>query len=106
MMPPQSCVSTRPSQPSVKYTITGTASSGKDYKLSSGTLEFKPGEISKTIHLKVLNDRISETDETVILTLSSPTNTTLGVPTTFTLTIQDNDPALLAGLLDPLAPSL
>ena len=40
-----------------------------------------------------MDDALDEDDETVAVTLSSPTNATLGANTTHTYTIQDNDAA-------------
>ena len=40
------------------------------------------------------DDSLDEPDETINLTLSSPSNATLGSPSSSTLTIQDNDVAL------------
>ena len=73
----------------VNYSITGTATSGSDFTLTNGTLTFNPGETSKNISLTVLDDNISEANETVIITLSNPNNSILGVNTQFTYTIID-----------------
>ncbi|MCA9060187.1 MAG: hypothetical protein KDA85_16880, partial [Planctomycetaceae bacterium] len=56
----------------VKYaTKNGTAkTSDKDYLSASGTLEFAPGETSKTISVTVLGDKKSEAHETFTVTLS------------------------------------
>jgi hypothetical protein len=65
----------------VKYDITGTAKSGVDFNRVrvdgltaslSGTLNFAAGERTKVITLDVLNDKIFEPDETIIVTLSEP----------------------------------
>ena len=76
----------------VSYSVTGgTATNGSDYILSSGTLTFPPGEQYRYFALPVTNDAIDEPDETVVITLSSPVNATLGARTTYTYTILDND---------------
>ena len=64
----------------VSYAVTGasTAISGSDYNLPSGVLTFSPGETTKTIPMNVLNDSVQESDETVVVVLSSPSNATLG----------------------------
>ncbi|MCP5503482.1 MAG: hypothetical protein H7A25_26520, partial [Leptospiraceae bacterium] len=82
----------------VNYSVTaGTASgSGTDYTLRDGTLTFSAGETTKNITLAITNDTLSELDETIEITLSNPTNASLGANTAFTYTIQDNDAPLLA----------
>jgi len=77
---------------SVDYSVTGgTATSGADYTLTSGTLTFASGIITQSITLSVNNDLKDELDETIILTLSNPNNTSLGTNTTHTYTIIDDD---------------
>ena len=79
----------------VDYAITGTATgSGTDYTLSSGTLTISAGSTSGTITIaSIVNDSIDEDNETVILTLSNPSNATLGSDSIHTYTIFDNDDA-------------
>jgi len=48
-----------------------------DYGSTEGTLTFAPGEISKVISIPVNGDRKLEANETVFVTLSSPTNATI-----------------------------
>jgi len=76
----------------VNYSTGGTATSGVDYTLVSGPLTFSPGETEKHIPLTVVDDVLDEPDETVVVTLSSPTNAVLGSPVSHTYTIIDNDP--------------
>src|SRR5262249_7661035 len=59
---------------SVRYTVTGGTAAGADYKPTSGTLTFKPGQTVLPLALPVVNDRLSEGGETVVLTLSDPAN--------------------------------
>jgi len=76
----------------VAYTLTGTATgSGTDYTLASGTATITAGQTTTSISLVIIDDILSEVSETAILTLSSSTNSTLGVNTTYTYTITDND---------------
>jgi CSLREA domain-containing protein len=68
-----------------------TATAGQDYNAASGTLVFNDGEISKSFNVSINDDAIDETDETLKLTLSFPTNGShLVNPATAILTIQDN----------------
>jgi|GEM_PF-2282518 len=68
-----------------------TAKSGADYNLASGTLTFAAGETTKNIALSVINDAEYESNETVQVTLSSPSGAILGANTTYTYTITDSD---------------
>ncbi|WP_088187109.1 fibronectin type III domain-containing protein [Desulfosporosinus sp. FKA] len=71
-------------------TSNNTATAGEDYTATSGELSFGYGETSKTFTIPITNDNILENDETVNLTLSSPTGGAyLGSQATSTLTIQD-----------------
>lgn len=65
---------------------------GTDYSISSSPLTFNAGETSKNITLAITGDSLDENDETVMIDLGSPTNATLGSPSSFTYTIQDDDP--------------
>ncbi len=68
------------------------ATNGADYIAAAGLLTFAPGVTSQTFPVTILNDTLDEPlSETVILTLSAPTNATLGVPNPATLTITDDD---------------
>ena len=77
----------------VDYAVTGTATgSGTDYTLANGTLTISAGNTSGTITIaSIVNDTLDEADETVILTLSNPSNATLGSDDVHTYTITDND---------------
>ena len=77
----------------VDYAVTGTATgSGTDYTLANGTLTISAGATSGTITIaSIVDDSITEGNETVIVTLSSPSNATLGSDDAHTYTITDND---------------
>ena len=75
-------------------TADGTASAGSDYTaVSNQILAWSDGETNdKYCSIPIIEDRLEENDETVILTLSNPTGgATSGSPTTAELTIHDND---------------
>ena len=79
----------------VDYAVTGTATgSGTDYTLANGTLTISAGNTSGTITIaSIVNDSLDEANETVIVTLSNPSNATLGSDKVHTYTITDNDNA-------------
>ncbi len=79
-------------------TSNGTAVAGADYTAVSDTLTFSAGEQSKTFEIDILNDELDEFDETILLTLSNPTNLSnpsngaeLGPLNTSILTIIDDE---------------
>lgn len=78
---------------SVNYAATaGTATGGGvDYTLASGTATITAGQTTANIPFTIVNDLLDEDNETIVVTLSSPVNGALGVNTTFTYTINDND---------------
>ncbi len=74
-------------------TANGTATAGSDYTAVSQTVAFAPGQTSKTVSIPITDDRLHEANETVLLSLSSPSaGAKLGTPNTAMLTIVDNDP--------------
>jgi hypothetical protein len=80
----------------VRYTTAnGTASVGSDYSASSGNLTWAAGDFTdKSFTISIAGDSTYETDETVALSLSSPTGgALLGSPNAGTLTITNDDPA-------------
>ena len=54
-------------------TTNGSASDRSDYTFAAGTLEFAPGETSKTIPILINEDSHVEGTETLTVTLSNPT---------------------------------
>ncbi len=77
---------------SVAYaTADGSAVAGADYTSASGTLEFTPGQLTRTIIVPVTGDLLDEIDESFTVTLTNPTNASItdGIGLG---TIADNDP--------------
>jgi hypothetical protein len=73
----------------------GSATAGADYVSVSGRLEFAAGETEKQIVVPLLNDAMHEVTETILLTLTDPAGgTSLDLPCTATIRIQDNDPGV------------
>ncbi|MHC4498409.1 MAG: Calx-beta domain-containing protein, partial [Planctomycetota bacterium] len=81
----------------VDYAVTGgdATGGGVDYTLANGTLTFDPYVTAQNISLDIVDDNDLEGNETVVLTLSNPTNGSLGSITEHTFTIVDNEPGLL-----------
>ena len=77
----------------VDYAVTGTATgSGTDYTLANDTLTISAGDTTGTITIgSIVDDLLDEADETVVVTLSNPSNATLGSNQVHTYTISDND---------------
>ena len=77
---------------------TGTATSGTDYTaITGGALTFAPWahNASATFDVSVTGDTVDEPPETILVTLSNPTNATLS-RTTGTGTINDDDPPAIS----------
>ncbi|MCG8352510.1 MAG: Ig-like domain-containing protein, partial [Chloroflexales bacterium] len=79
---------------SVPFSLTGTADNPADYTVAPATpLVFNASDQFLDIVVTVAVDTLDEDNETVVITLGTPTGATLGANTTYTLTINDNDPA-------------
>ena len=82
----------------VPLVYSGTATLGQDYRFLRDankrlmkSIVFPPNTTQVTLPLKLINDQLTEPDETIIVTLGKPVNANPGAATTDTLTIQDND---------------
>ena len=76
----------------VRYAVEGTAASGADYTALTGTVVFAVGTISQSINIGVLDDKLKEDKETVILKITDTgAEANLGLKTVYTLTILDDD---------------
>ncbi|MFO0808128.1 MAG: S8 family serine peptidase [Gemmataceae bacterium] len=75
-------------------TANGTAVAGSDYTAASGTITFAPGETTRAVLVRTLDDALAEPTETFIVNLSNPVGATIshgqGIGT-----ITDNDPPAL-----------
>jgi hypothetical protein len=76
----------------VDFTVTGTATgNGVDYTLANGTLTINAGSLNNNITIaNIVSDLNVEGPETVVVTLSNPTNAILGTNTVYTYTINDD----------------
>ncbi|XP_015218094.1 sodium/calcium exchanger 1 isoform X3 [Lepisosteus oculatus] len=97
----------------------GTANAGSDYEFTEGTLVFKPGETQKEIKVGIIDDDIFEEDENFLIHLSNvkvysenaednpeanhvETLACLGIPSTATVTIFDDDHAGIFTFEEPV----
>jgi hypothetical protein len=71
-------------------TSDGTALAGSDYGAANGTLTIPAGNPTGTIAVPLVTDRIFEPDETLTLTLSSPSGATLGAPVAVGTIVNDD----------------
>ena len=73
-------------------TSDGTAAAGSDYTAASGTLTFAAGDTSKTVRVAVADDAHDEGSETMTLTLSDPSPSSVNLAdATATGTIRNTD---------------
>ncbi|MFM9959793.1 MAG: ELWxxDGT repeat protein [Planctomycetaceae bacterium] len=84
----------------VNYTVSGSATLTTDYAqsgaatftASAGTVSIAAGQTTKTITINPVADAILEPDETVILTLATAANYSIGTANAATGTIANDDP--------------
>ncbi len=73
----------------------GTAIRDRDYSLTDGMLVFDPGVTQAYFSVTILDDSYNETNETLVISLTDPTNAVLAPgEITFTCTIEDDDDAI------------
>ena len=70
-------------------TANGSALASSDYAANSGTVTFAPGETTKTVTVAIVNDTVFEGNENFTVSLSAPTNATLGNGTVNTVIHDD-----------------
>jgi CSLREA domain-containing protein len=82
-------------QVSIAYaTADGSATAPSDYGAASGTLSFEPGQTSKTFVVGVVGDTAVEPDETLGVTLSAPSNVTIGDGSATGTIVNDDSPTV------------
>lgn len=77
----------------VPFSVSGTASDPADYTITASPVTIPAGTTTVDIIVTVIDNEIDESDETVIITLGSPTGAILGTTSVHTLTITDDDTA-------------
>ena len=83
----------------ISYTISGDATPGSDYTTLTGTVTILANTTTATIDITILDDNLLEDNETVTITLTGVTSgdadISLGTIVSDTVTIVDNDAALV-----------
>ncbi len=92
-------------------TVDGSATAADDYVAISGTLTIPPHEPSGVISVSVVGDGVYEPDETLLLSLSNPTNAEIGDFQAVGTIINDDPIPTIAAVapvetLSPTTPSL
>ena len=80
----------------VNYTVDGTATSSSDYSALSGSVIIPNGQSSAVVTVVPIDDPTVEGSETVTLTISTSPYHFVGLPSSATVNIADND-GLTAG---------
>lgn len=71
--------------------VDGTATAGDDYVDPAATVEFAPGQTSRTVQVATVGDDVEESSETFTLELADPVGAGLGTVSGFEVTILDDD---------------
>lgn len=74
----------------VPILFSGPATRGRDYT-APGSVTFQPGQTLVNLPIKIIDDRLKEPTENIVLSLGAPTHAGLGNPRKRTVTILDND---------------
>ena len=77
----------------VSLNSSGTTTVGEDHGIPPSPIVIPAGLTSLTVIIPLIDDGLYERPESLILTLASPVNATLGGGITTSVTILDNDPA-------------
>jgi hypothetical protein len=78
----------------VPITVSGTATANTDYTNAPTSITIPMGSTSWSASFNVVGDTTVESNETVVLTMGTPTGAALGTNTTYTHTITNDDVAL------------
>ena len=74
-------------------TVSRTATEGEDFTRTRGTLEFAPGERTKTVRVPITDDTVEDDGETFLLDLYDVSGATLDKPSHATGTIRNSEDA-------------
>ena len=87
----------------IPFTITGTASNGLDYTTAVSPLTIPYGATTGAIYISAIDDVGDESEESLLITLGTPTHATLGAMTTSTVVIVDMDVPTVSGRVADVA---
>jgi hypothetical protein len=73
---------------SVPYSLAGSATQGQDYSIQASPLVITPGLTTTNIPVDIYLDSLEEPDETITVTLSTPSNAFLGTPSVHTMLVR------------------
>lgn len=76
---------------SVPYVVTGTATDPDDYGIDASPLVIAAGTKTGTITVTLVDDEDAESDETIIVTLGTPTDATVGAIGACTITVSSTE---------------
>lgn len=76
---------------SIPLVLSGSASQGADYTISTSTLVIPAGNSSGSIVISFVDDSLYDPDENIVIDLGEPTNANLGSVTRFTVDIEDDE---------------
>ncbi|WP_293395863.1 Calx-beta domain-containing protein, partial [Nevskia sp.] len=76
----------------VPLVYSGTATRNSDYT-TPDQIVINPGQLSASVTLNSVDNTLPEPEETVVVTIGTPTSATRGSPDAVTVTIRDNDRA-------------
>ncbi|GJM28772.1 MAG: hypothetical protein DHS20C17_14070 [Cyclobacteriaceae bacterium] len=87
----------------IPFTVSGSATEGvaDDFTITASPVTIPAGQLSVDIIITVNDDSETESDETVIVTLGTPSLGTLGTITEHTATINDNDTPPVVTIVSP-----
>ena len=76
---------------SVPLILSGSATNGADYTISTTNLIIPAGSTSSSFTITLQEDTLFESDETIYIDLGEPINAVLGTATRYTVNVEDND---------------
>jgi len=82
----------------VDYSVSGTANNPLDHDAAAGTVTITPPNLVETITIMVANDALTESNETLVLSMDTASNAVIGSSSTHSLTIVEGNVAPNAAL--------
>lgn len=75
----------------VPLLLSGTATLSADYTTSSTNIVIPAGSTSGVFTVSLLDDSFYESDETIVIDINTPIGATIGSPSHFTVTVEDDE---------------